>query len=73
VIVAIPGLGEKNEYWQLVITSERNLPITSGKDDFFRSFVIPAKAGIQGDFELLLDSGFRRNDMMPQSFLRSYL
>jgi len=50
--------------------------ITSGKDVFFRLFVIPANPGsspgeIQADFELFLDSGFRRNDVMPQNFLRS--
>jgi len=47
--------------------------ITSWKDDLFRPFVIPAKAGIQADFEPLLDSGFRRNDVMNPDFLKTYL
>jgi len=50
----------------------RNFSIASGKEDLFRLFVIPAKAGIQADFEPLLDSGFRRNDVMNPDFLRSY-
>jgi len=49
-----------------------NFSITSGKDDLFRPFVIPAKAGIQADFEPLLDSGFHRNDVMNPNFLRNY-
>jgi len=49
-----------------------NFSITSGKDDLFRPIVIPAKAGIQADFEPQLDSGFRRNDVMNPVFLRSY-
>jgi len=50
----------------------RNFSITSGKDELFHPFVIPAKAGIQTDFEPLLDSGFRRNDVMKPDFLRTY-
>jgi len=49
-----------------------NFSITSGKGDFFGPIVIPAKAGIQADFEPLLDSGFRRNDVMNPDFLRTY-
>jgi len=49
-----------------------NFSTTSGKDDLFRPFVIPAKAGIQADFEPLLDFDFRRNDVMNPDFLRNY-
>jgi len=47
-----------------------NFSITHGKSDLFQFFVIPAKAEIQNDFDLLLDSGFRRNDVITQNFLR---
>jgi len=57
---------------QYVINNCSNFSITSGNDDLFLPFVIPAKAGIQADFEPLLDSGFRRNDAINPDFLRTY-
>jgi len=54
-----------------------NFSMTSGKDDLFHLFVIPADpgsspGGIKVDFEHLLDSGFRRNDVIIPDFLRTY-
>jgi len=62
----------KHIFINLWVCGARKFSITSEKDNLFRPFVIPAKSGIQANFEPLLDSGFRRNDVMNPDFLRSY-
>jgi len=58
-------------------TQRNNFSIASGKDELFPLVCHSCEAcprpdrgaGIQADFGILLDSGFRRNDVTPRNFL----